>query len=46
MIATAFIENDVNKILDAGIAAIDPKSNTLKRMFWKYKNRVKERISE
>ncbi|GAB2603384.1 ADP-ribosylglycohydrolase family protein [Spirosoma areae] len=29
MIATAFVETDVNKILDAGIAAIDPKSNTL-----------------
>ncbi|MCY7352758.1 MAG: ADP-ribosylglycohydrolase family protein [Cytophagaceae bacterium] len=30
MIATAFVENDVNKILDAGIAAIDPNSNTRK----------------
>lgn len=30
MIATAFVENDINKILDAGIASIDPNSNTLK----------------
>ncbi|WP_428664318.1 ADP-ribosylglycohydrolase family protein [Runella sp.] len=30
MIATAFLEKDINKILDAGIASIDPKSNTLK----------------
>ena len=30
MIATAFVENDINKILDAGIAAVDPNSNTLK----------------
>lgn len=30
MIATAFMEKDINKILDAGIAAVDPKSNTLK----------------
>lgn len=30
MIATAFVENDINKILDAGIAAIDPNSNTLR----------------
>ncbi len=30
MIATAFVENDIHKILNAGIAAIDPQSNTLK----------------
>ncbi len=30
MIATAFVENDISKILDAGIASIDPASNTLK----------------
>jgi hypothetical protein len=30
MISTAFTENDINKILDAGIASLDPKSNTLK----------------
>ena len=30
MIATAFTEKDIHKILDAGIASIDPKSNTLK----------------
>jgi predicted transglutaminase-like cysteine proteinase len=30
MIATAFVETDINKILDAGLAALDPKSNTLK----------------
>ena len=30
MIATAFVETDINKILDAGVASIDPKSNTLK----------------
>ena len=30
MIATGFIENDINKILDAGIASLDPLSNTLK----------------
>lgn len=26
MISTAFIENDINKILDAGVASLDPKS--------------------
>ncbi|MBC7892110.1 MAG: ADP-ribosylglycohydrolase family protein, partial [Sphingobacteriaceae bacterium] len=30
MIATAFVENDINRILDAGIASVDPASNTLK----------------
>ncbi|MGA0556053.1 ADP-ribosylglycohydrolase family protein [Larkinella sp. VNQ87] len=30
MIATAFVENDIQKILDAGIASIDPASNTLR----------------
>ncbi len=30
MIATAFTEKDIHKILDAGIAAIDPQCNTLK----------------
>lgn len=30
MIATAFVENDINKVLDAGIASVDPNSNTLK----------------
>lgn len=30
MIATAFVENDINQILNAGIASIDPQSNTLK----------------
>jgi ADP-ribosylglycohydrolase len=30
MIAMAFVENDINKILDAGVASIDPASNTLK----------------
>ncbi len=30
MIAIAFVENDINKIIDAGIASIDPQSNTLK----------------
>ena len=29
MISIAFIENDINKILDAGIASLDPASNTL-----------------
>lgn len=29
MVATAFVENDINKILDAGIASIDVRSNTL-----------------
>jgi len=37
MIATAFVENDINKILDAGIASVDPASNTLKII-----NQVKE----
>lgn len=30
MIATAFFEKDVDKILEAGIASLDPESNTLK----------------
>ena len=30
MIATAFVENDINKIMDAGITSVDPNSNTLK----------------
>ena len=29
MIATAFVENDINKIIDAGAAALDPKSEIL-----------------
>ncbi len=29
MISMAFVEKDMNKILDAGIAALDPKSKTL-----------------
>ena len=29
MISVAFVENDINKILDAGIASLDSKSNTL-----------------
>lgn len=29
MIATAFVENDVNKILDAGVAALEPGSRLL-----------------
>ncbi|MGV3559853.1 ADP-ribosylglycohydrolase family protein [Larkinella arboricola] len=30
MIAMAFLENDIHKILDAGVASVDPASNTLK----------------
>ncbi len=30
MISMAFIEKDINKILEAGMASIDPQSNTLK----------------
>ena len=30
MIATAFVEDDINKILEAGIASVDPTSNTRK----------------
>ncbi len=29
MISSAFVENDINKIIDAGSAALDPKSKTL-----------------
>ncbi len=42
MVATAFVENDINKILDAGIASIDSGSNTLKIikdvMQWHHQN--------
>lgn len=48
MISTAFVENDINKIIDAGLSAMDPKSkalqvcNDVKAWYYKYPDNWRE----